>query len=191
MRGLARCLTILPLGPTSSLVLCSIPLRLTSRFRGSRYAPPLNLGVRRLERFPHALTRTALAALAGLPLGSIVVGVVLGLQMHLSIEWAVSSVAPGLLGGLFMAMYATILGVLPTMLLGAPAYAFLRSKGRATAWASLAIGVVPGMTLLPIDLDLGFLFVAFGAGVATCTHLIVRRFPGGSADAASAPCPRA
>lgn len=139
-----------------------------------------------MERFPHELTRTALAALAGLPLGSILAGVALGLQMNLSFEWTVGSFVSGLLLGLFMAMYATFFGVLPTMLFGVPAYALLRARGRATAWAAVAIGVAPGMVLILVDPNLGLLFVAFGASVAIFTHLIVHCFPGDPADAAPA-----
>ena len=71
--------------------------------------------------------------------------------------------------------YTLILGALPVLLVGAPGYTFLLSKGHARWYWAVGLGVLPGLAALPLDSNLGFWAIACGAIVALVTHVVCRR----------------
>ncbi len=66
--------------------------------------------------------------------------------------------------------YTLIIGFLPVALFGAPLYAFLLSKGRASVLAAICIGVAPALGLYFVAWDLGVMSAVGGVFVALCTH---------------------
>ena len=67
---------------------------------------------------------------------------------------------------------ATIaIGGVPMLLCGAPVYALLAHRNKATWWRALIIGVVPGLFISFISPRYGMLFIVFGPIVAIGTHL--------------------
>ncbi len=71
--------------------------------------------------------------------------------------------------------YTMILGTIPALLVGAPAYVFLLRKGYARWYTALALGTLPGLIALAADTNLGFWAIVCGATVALTTHLVCRR----------------
>ncbi|GAB3361944.1 hypothetical protein GCM10027430_36060 [Lysobacter tyrosinilyticus] len=84
-----------------------------------------------------------------------------------------------LLSPFFAAMvtfcYTLALGTLPALLLGAPGYVFLLRTNRAHWHYVLALGVMPGIAVLPLDLNIGFWAIGCGGVVALLTHFARRR----------------
>jgi hypothetical protein len=63
-----------------------------------------------------------------------------------------------------------IIGFFPVVLFGAPLYAFLLSSGRASWFAAICLGVLPGVLLYFVAWDLATFAAAGGIFVALCTH---------------------
>jgi hypothetical protein len=80
------------------------------------------------------------------------------------------------LGPTYIFGYTMMIGVLPALLIGVPAYVFLLRKGQARWYYVLALGVIPGMLLLLMGDELGLLAVVCGGIVALITHLVCRLF---------------
>ena len=126
--------------------------------------------------FVRLLWRVELAALSALLLCSILLSICAFLE---SAWWAAEGKtllldppdAMRLVG-----IYAVLFGVLPVLLLGAPAYTWLKYKRRASSPLVVALGACPGLAILPLDSNLGTWFVACGMLVATLTHVLSKRF---------------
>lgn len=74
--------------------------------------------------------------------------------------------------------YTGTLGLLPVILYGAPTYAFLRYKGRASWLVVFFVGFVPGAGLFLLytqDRSLGSLFMLCGVATAYITHFLMSR----------------
>ena len=72
--------------------------------------------------------------------------------------------------------YTMIIGTLPALLVGAPAYVVLMRKGQARWYYVLALGVTPGLIVLLMDANLGFWAIVCGGVISLMTHLACRRF---------------
>ena len=91
--------------------------------------------------------------------------------------WGYSS---GTVGGFWLnvglavtiGVYATLLGIIPTFVYGAPAYALVASRFRPSLLSAISIVVVPGLLLIPLSADLSGAFVIFGILVASILHFI-------------------
>lgn len=79
--------------------------------------------------------------------------------------------------GLLFFVYALILGAPFVALYGAPAYWALLRYHKATWWAALALGVAPGVLMLPMSWGLGAWYAGCGSAVALLTHWYCRRLP--------------
>jgi hypothetical protein len=73
--------------------------------------------------------------------------------------------------------YTMAIGCIPVVAFGAPLYAWLLSHGRTSWAAAIAIGVIPGLVLLLVAIDLGLWAIGCGAAVALATHVICRPGP--------------
>ena len=71
--------------------------------------------------------------------------------------------------------YTVLIGTLPALLFGAPAYVLLLQKGHARWQYAIALGALPGLAILPFDPNLGFWATTCGIFVALVTHAIVHR----------------
>jgi hypothetical protein len=72
--------------------------------------------------------------------------------------------------------YTMVLGALPALLYGAPAYALLAQAGRASWSTTLLIGLVPGLLALLVETSLGVWALGCGVAVACATHFLVQRW---------------
>ena len=70
--------------------------------------------------------------------------------------------------------YTLIIGAIPALFLGAPSYAWLWHKGRASWATATFLGVALGAPLFLVAVDLGVWATAGGATVAIATHAICR-----------------
>jgi hypothetical protein len=71
--------------------------------------------------------------------------------------------------------YAGIVGFVAVMFYGAPVYALLRHRLRASWSAIVMVGAVPGIALLPFD-SMGGWFIVGGVAVSCGTHFLYVRF---------------
>ena len=69
-------------------------------------------------------------------------------------------------------LYTLAIGCIPVVVFGAPLYAGLLYRGRASWSAAFAIGAVPGVVLLFFAISLGLWALACGIAVALATHAI-------------------
>ena len=130
-----------------------------------------------MKRYAWLVVYSAPAALGGLLLGAIFSGLGFGLFGLLSPDTGFSHFAVGWSFGLFMAMFALMIGVLPVLLYGAPAYALTMYFSRASYFTATVLGFVPGLVLLAFGSSYGGMFLMFGAPVAWCTHYLAKRSP--------------
>ena len=70
--------------------------------------------------------------------------------------------------------FTLLLGAIPAICLGAPIYAWLWQKGRASWTTSTLLGVTLGIPFFFIADELGVWAAAAGAAVAITTHAICR-----------------
>ena len=71
--------------------------------------------------------------------------------------------------------YTVLIGTLPALLFGAPAYVLLLQKGHARWQYAIALGALPGLAILSFDPNLGFWATTCGIFVALVTHAVVHR----------------
>ena len=125
-------------------------------------------------QFSRYLTYSLLATLAGLPVGALAGGLVLGALGyfgHTGISFGLSQS----LGVAFVsAIPAILLGLVPALLWGAPAYALLAAGGHAGWFGAVVVGVAPGIAAMAFAPEWGALLVMFGVPVAISTHLFAR-----------------
>ena len=74
--------------------------------------------------------------------------------------------------------YTVIIGTLPALLFGTPAYVLLLQKGHARWQYAMALGALPGLAILPFDQNLGFWATTCGVFVALVTHVVAHRLGG-------------
>ena len=123
-----------------------------------------------MRNFSRHLTYAWIGSITALPLGSFIGGLAFGV-------WGYSS---GTVGGFWLnvglavtiGVYATLLGIIPTFVYGAPAYALIASRFRPSLLSAISIVVVPGLLLIPLSADLSGAFVIFGILVASILHFI-------------------
>ena len=73
--------------------------------------------------------------------------------------------------------YTMAIGCVPVAVFGAPLYAWLLFHGRSSWAAAIAIGLLPGLVLLLVAIDLGLWSMGCGAAVALATHAVCRPGP--------------
>ena len=88
-----------------------------------------------------------------------------------SVAQAMTSVASLMFMGTFM------FGFLPTAAWGAPAYAYLLNRSKATWPRVLLVGSVPGLLLAPFSVDIAKLVILCGLIIASITHVLVLARP--------------
>ena len=73
-----------------------------------------------------------------------------------------------------VAGFTLAVGFVAVALFGAPIYAWLQFKGKASWAAAFCLGLAPGIALSFVALDLGFLAMGCGLVVGLATHAICR-----------------
>ena len=71
--------------------------------------------------------------------------------------------------------YTAVFGLVPVLLLGAPAYFILLRQGIARWYYAFLLGVLPGCLALAFDPFLGIWSMICGSTVALLTHFMCRR----------------
>ena len=116
--------------------------------------------------FLRRLAKTELAAHAALVAVAILVAGFSAVQ-----AWLAPSAVFGIAGSAAIVFgYILFIGSIPAAVFGAPMYALLWQRGKASWVAALAIGLLPGLALLFVAKDLGLWSLACGAVVALATH---------------------
>lgn len=69
---------------------------------------------------------------------------------------------------------ATLLGMVPAMLVCAPIFAYAAAHGRASLRFSLALGAAPGLVMLVVGAEAGVTFLVYGVPAAAFTHMFFR-----------------
>ena len=127
-------------------------------------------------RYGQYLVCSLLAVLAGLPVGSLAGGFIFAFYNFATQSGKLEDLAGAMGLGLFVALVATFLGILPSFLYGAPLYALLARRGLASSLSALIVGALPGGVLIIVsDAQLGGLVLVFGACVAVATYVFARR----------------
>ena len=130
-----------------------------------------------MKRYLWLVLHTVPAAFGGLLLGAILTGIGFGLFSLFSPDTSFSNFAVSWSFGLFLSMFATMLGVIPVLLYGAPAYALLVWFRRAGYVSAAILGTMPSLVLLAFGSSSWGLFLLFGIPVACCTHFLAKRSP--------------
>lgn len=112
-----------------------------------------------------------LVAIEGVALSSLI-----AVALAMAAYGGVSSMQPNALlspksGALVGFGYTFVVGAPIVLLLGAPSYWLLLRRQGALQWSSvLGLGAVPGLLLLLVAKDLGFLSIGCGVAIASITH---------------------
>lgn len=126
-------------------------------------------------KFIAKLWRAEAAGLAALLICAFFMGVYGFLESYLwSIKGLELMIAP-YDAALLVFSYAGIVGLLAVIFYGAPAYALLRHRRRATWLAVIIVGAAPGIAVIPFD-SIGIWFIVGGVSVACITHFLSTRF---------------
>jgi hypothetical protein len=72
--------------------------------------------------------------------------------------------------------YTVMIGFLPALIYGAPVYAFVSLKRRASWLVVIGMGLLPGILMLPFDCVLATWALVCGVFVATMTHALMRHW---------------
>ena len=110
---------------------------------------------------------------------AVAVVALLAVATALAIVFAIQAASPGDLfspigAALVVFAYTMAIGGAPAAVFGAPLYAWLLSTDRSSWAAAVAIGVVPGLVLLLVAIDLGLWSIGCGVTVAVATHAFCR-----------------
>ncbi len=127
-----------------------------------------------MEYFGRNLTYALLGSLGALPLGCVGGGIIFGAWNYL-LPGGMAGFWPNIGLGAFVGLVAILIGILPTFLYGAPAYALVATRYKPSLLASLVIGALPGLVLLAFSSDWSTLFLLFGLPVAICLHILTSR----------------
>ena len=118
--------------------------------------------------FMRRLVKAELAALAALVAVAVCVAGYSAIQ-----AWLAPSAALGVAGSAAIVfVYIIAIGFIPALAFGAPLYAWLWQRGKASWATTLALGLLPGFALLFIDKELGLWSLACGGIVALATHAV-------------------
>jgi hypothetical protein len=122
-------------------------------------------------KFSDNLAFSLLGALVALPAGSLLGGLALG---GWSYATGTGTFGPGQGFGLGagVSLVAILMGIVPVLIYGVPAYALAATYYRPSLVVALAIGVLPGLTLAALSSGWGEPFLWFGIPVAACLHFI-------------------
>lgn len=127
-------------------------------------------------KFLAKLWRAEIAGLAALLICAVLMGVLGFVESYLwSLEGKMLLIAP-LDAARLVFSYAGIIGVVAVVFYGAPAYALLRHRLRASWPAVVVIGAAPGVAVLPFDSYIGVWLIVGGVVVACLTHFFSARF---------------
>ena len=127
-----------------------------------------------MVKYSQYLTYSMLATLAGLPLGCVVGGLLIGFYALLAETGNLGQFPEAFTFGLFVATVAAFIGILPSFLYGAPLYALLSKHKVANALTAPFIGIVPGLLALPFEPNTAVLILLFGGCVSLATHLCAK-----------------
>ena len=128
-----------------------------------------------MKRFGWLVSYSISAAISGLLLAAILVGLGIGFYGLITSGLSFSNFASNWSLGLYMAMFAIIIGVVPVLLYGAPAYALSVYTGRAGYLMSAGMGGLPAVLLFAFDSDYGLLLLLFSVPTAVITHFLAKR----------------
>lgn len=117
------------------------------------------------------LLQTEAAAIGSL----IVVAFLLGVAGALHTHYSPGMFSPAGAAGIYY--FGTLMfGILPVVLYGAPAYAWLARTGRANWITVTIVALVPAPLLLPFDFHLAATTLVCAPPVAWLTHLACRKW---------------
>lgn len=126
-------------------------------------------------KFLAKLWRAEVAGLAALLIFAVLMGVYGFVESYLwSLEGKKLLIAP-LDAARLVFSYAGIIGLVAVVFYGAPAYALLRHRLRASWPAVAVVGAAPGVAVLPFD-SIGVWLIVGGVAVACLTHFLSARF---------------
>lgn len=126
-------------------------------------------------KFLAKLWEAEIAGLAALLICAVLMGVYGFVESYLwSLEGKKLLIAP-LDAARLVLSYAGIIGLVAVVFYGAPAYAFLRHRLRASWRAVIVVGAAPGVAVLPFD-NIGVWLIVGGVAVACLTHFLSARF---------------
>jgi hypothetical protein len=128
-----------------------------------------------MSKYREHLRSSLVATFAGLPIGCVAGGLLVGLYGMLLENGSWSSPPEAFGFGLTVAWVALFIGILPSFAYGAPAYALISQRGAANIWTAAAIGSLPALAFLAVEPSLAALFLVFGVCVAVSTHLLAKR----------------
>jgi hypothetical protein len=128
-----------------------------------------------MSSFSQALVRSLLATLGGLLLGCVLVAALAGLYFQATDPEPFTSVSTGWAASALVSAFALAYGVFPALMVGAPLYALLLRHGWANFLSAVCVGILPGLALLAFEQNFAFLFLAYGASVAACTHFVASK----------------
>jgi hypothetical protein len=131
-----------------------------------------------MRRYWQVLIDTLRPVAGGLLCGCVLAGLVTGIYTVPLTSLANVAVAGSV--ALFAILLALAFGAIPAFIYGAPLYALLWQKNKASYWSALVIGILPGLALLLAWPDQGGMLLLFGAPVSLCTHFLAQRFQSAS-----------
>jgi hypothetical protein len=111
------------------------------------------------------------ATLLSVPVGSLVVGLLLGVALAVQ-EGSARALPDTLFVGGLVAIGGMLVALLPALTYGVFVHAFLLARQRATYFTSLLVGVLPALCLVPFDTNGAILVGSFGSVIAMMTHWI-------------------
>ena len=125
-------------------------------------------------KFLAELWKAEVAGLAALLICAVLMGVYGFVESYLlALEGKKLLIAP-LDAARLVFSYAGIIGLVAVVFYGAPAYALLRHRFRASWPAVAVVGAAPGIAVLPFD-TLGAWLTVGGVAVAGLTHFLSAR----------------
>ncbi|WP_457098186.1 hypothetical protein [Lysobacter sp. P5_B9] len=127
-----------------------------------------------MENFGRYLTYSLLASLAALPVGCIATGFAFGLWAFFTPPSNAMELWSSLTIGFVVAIAASLTGLVPALVYGAPAYAVLAFYKRNNLVTAALVGALPSAVLWAISSEWVDLFLIFGVPVACTAHLFVR-----------------
>lgn len=127
-----------------------------------------------MKPFGRYLLYSVLATLLALPVGSVMGGLAFAVFGYFVPFGVPLSFQQNLIIGLVALIPIVLLGLVPALAWGAPAYAWLAWRSHASFFRAALIGLVPGVLSMGIDRNWGMSFALLGALVGMLTHLFAR-----------------
>lgn len=135
--------------------------------------PPLAAAV--MPGFTPLLLRATLATLGGLVVGCLLVALLAIGYLALTSPSHLPTMGEKAGEVLGIALFATMFGGLPALMVGAPGYALLVRWGWANGSSAAVLGAAPGLVLLAFSARGSMLLGIFGIVVALVTHALFQR----------------